>query len=95
LTAGVAEALLQSHAGEIGLLPALPAGWSDGSVSGLRARGGFEVSMSGRGGKLVSAEIRGKDGGSCKVRYGEKTAALPIEPGRTIRVNAELAASAE
>jgi alpha-L-fucosidase 2 len=91
LTAGVAEALLQSHADEINLLPALPPGWSAGSVRGLRARGGFEVGMNWQDGKLVSADIRSQNGGPCKVRYGEKTAALRFTPGQTLRVNAELA----
>jgi alpha-L-fucosidase 2 len=99
-TAGVAEALLQSHAstaglgpaGEISLLPALPPAWSDGSVKGLRARGGFEVGMQWHGGKLQSAEIRNVNGGSCQVRYGQKTASLPVKPGETLRLNADLVA---
>lgn len=90
LTAGIAEALLQSHAGEISLLPALPAGWPDGSVSGLRARGGFEVTMRWKEGRLESAQIRNPNAAATKVRNGARTAELWFKPGETVRLNAEL-----
>ena len=83
-TAGVAEALLQSHAGEISLLPALPTGWTDGSVTGLRARGGFEVSMQWKNGKLQSAEVGSSKGGDCTLRYGERTTRKSFKPGQVV-----------
>ncbi|MCX6903374.1 MAG: hypothetical protein NTW03_07830 [Verrucomicrobia bacterium] len=89
-TAGVAESLLQSHAGEISLLPALPTGWSDGSVKGLRGRGGFEVKMQWKNGKLQVAEIRNAHAFNGKVRYGAKTVEYSFKPGETLRLNAEL-----
>ena len=57
-TAGIAEMLLQSHAGEIEFLPALPKAWSTGKVSGLRARGGIEVDLAWSGGLLTNATLK-------------------------------------
>lgn len=69
--AGVVEILLQSHAGYIHLLPALPDVWAEGSVSGLKARGNFEVAMNWKEGKLAEAHIRSLSGKSYTLRTGQ------------------------
>ena len=67
-TAGVAEMLLQSHDGEIHLLPALPRAWADGEFRGLRARGGVDVDATWSAGKIVKATLRSAKGGTFNVR---------------------------
>jgi len=67
-TSGVAEMLLQSHDGAVHLLPALPDAWKDGKISGLIARGGFEVAMEWQGTQLLKATIMSKNGGNLRLR---------------------------
>jgi alpha-L-fucosidase 2 len=80
-TAGIAEMLLQSHAGEVLLLPALPAAWPDGRFRGLRARGGLEVAIAWRGGKPVSATLTASTAGTHHLRPPRGSRIVEARPG--------------
>lgn len=95
-TAAIAEMLLQSHMGNwkdgymVHLLPTLPANWRDGSVTGLLARGGFEVSMEWQNEKLIKASIHSKLGNPLKICYDGKIINLTVKKGATISVDGNL-----
>ena len=90
ITAGIAECLLQSHAGEISLLPALPESWKDGAVSGLRARGGYEVSLRWQDGRMTACEIKSLLGHPFTVRYAGQTKDFTLATGKTLKLGPEL-----
>ncbi|HLX69408.1 MAG TPA: glycoside hydrolase family 95 protein [Verrucomicrobiae bacterium] len=88
--AAVAEMLLQSDDGVIHLLPALPDAWKDGSVTGLCARGGFEVSLTWKNGRLLAARILSKNGEPCQVDYDGNERDVRIKRGAVIQFDANL-----
>ena len=81
-TAGIAEMLLQSHSGIIHLLPALPEAWPRGHITGLKARGGFEVDLWWENGKLTKALIRSENGGQTKLQYRNDVQEVKLKPGK-------------
>jgi alpha-L-fucosidase 2 len=94
-TAGIAEMLLQSHAGEIHLLPALPSAWPSGSVRGLCARGGFVVDIAWQDSELIFATVHSRLGQPCVVHYGERVRPLQTEKGQSYSFGADLVARQE
>ncbi|MCM3627004.1 glycoside hydrolase family 95 protein [Paenibacillus glycanilyticus] len=85
-SAGIAELLLQSHLNDIELLPALPAAWRAGQISGLKARGGYKVSIEWADGKLKRAVIEPKKSGICQIRY-EQTLCVEDDKGAAVALN--------
>ncbi len=96
-TAGIAETLVQSVAphgdkvAQIELLPALPPQWPQGKVTGLLARGDFEVGLHWNGGKLAGADIKNNGSrASVNVMYGDKIVNLTLDSGKTQSLDAQL-----
>ncbi len=88
-TAGVAELFLQSHTGMLNLLPALPSQWTSGHVTGLLARGNFEVDIRYDGHELTTATIRSNRGQTCTVAYKGLKETFPTKIGRVYTVRYE------
>lgn len=84
--AGIAEMLLQSHTGEIVLLPALPSSWKCGEVKGLRARGGYSVDIAWKDGKITGATVTADKASKVRVRIGDKVQTLKAKAGVPVPV---------
>lgn len=81
-TAAITEMLLQSHNGEVHLLPALPAEWNSGSVCGIKTRGGFEFDINWENGQLTNGELRSPLGGVCRIRTSTPILIDGYKPGK-------------
>ncbi len=88
-TAGIAEALLQSHGDYVELLPALPAQWSSGKVTGLCARGGFVLDITWENGSLAGVKVRSTTGRNLVLKYRQHLLPLTVERGKEIVVPVE------
>ena len=89
-TAGIVEMLIQSHLSAIHILPALPLALPEGAISGVCARGGFELSFSWKNGALNRLEVRSNAGEPCKIVYGEHKLEFPTSPGEVHRFDGDL-----
>jgi alpha-L-fucosidase 2 len=89
-TSAIAEMLMQSQTGEIELLPALPSAWPTGSAKGLRARGGFEIDLAWKDGKLADAKVKSVGGRAATIRYGDRTTEIKLKSGETVQLDSEL-----
>jgi len=87
---GMIQMLLMSYDGRLQLLPALPGCWPSGKVTGMRARGGFEVDIAWEGGKLAAATVRSKLGGPCTVVCAGKSVTVETKAGQTVRLDGSL-----
>ncbi|NVK32374.1 MAG: glycoside hydrolase N-terminal domain-containing protein [Gammaproteobacteria bacterium] len=90
ITAVVLELLLQSERGELTVLPSLPAKLPNGSISGMRAHGGFEVDIAWTNGQLTQLEIKSLRGNTLNLRYGQHSTTLATDVGSTYRFDAQL-----
>lgn len=88
--AGIIEMLIQSHSGEIELLPALPDAWKDGEVKGVKVRGGFELDLKWDGGQLVSARVRSLAGKPCRISYKGKQMSKKTLKGEEFNIYPEM-----
>jgi alpha-L-fucosidase 2 len=86
-TMGISEMLIQDHTGWIELLPALPSAWPNGSFTGLRARGGFEIDLKWENSRPVEIKVKSTVGGRCRLKWQGRTVNLQTNRGEEIVVD--------
>jgi alpha-L-fucosidase 2 len=89
--AAIAEMLVQSRNNTLYLLPALPSAWSQGTVTGLCARGGFVVDLNWQDGRLQTTTIHSRNGGQCRIQYHDTSTTLDLKKGDSIVLDSNLA----
>lgn len=89
-TAGILELFVQSHLDRIYVLPALPSNLKEGSIAGVCARGGFELSFTWKNGKLTALQVKSKAGKKCKIKYEDKVIEFDTAKGKTYNFNGKL-----
>jgi len=90
LVSGITEMLMQSHAGELSILPALPKKWHTGFITGIVARKGFELDIYWENGELQRLVIRSKLGNTLKLRYGDEVKTMNTTKDQIIKLNSDL-----
>jgi alpha-L-fucosidase 2 len=90
MTGTMSEMFLQSQTGELDLLPALPKEWPDGTISGLRARGGYTIGMTWKKGHLTGVKITSTWGTGGRIRYRGRELDLHLKPGDSIHLDGSL-----
>lgn len=90
IVSGITEMLMQSHDGEISILPALPTAWSDGAIKGILARKGFEIDMEWQAGQLKTLTVSSQLGSQLDLRYGTMIKSLETNAGETLTFDKEM-----
>jgi len=89
-TAAITEMLVQSTPDEIAVLPALPQQWADGSLKGVRVRGGGKVDIAWANGRLTQLTLQSDHSKKYRVRYSDRSTDIHLQPGKPVVLDSAL-----